>query len=37
MKHAFATIDSKKQGVVTTVNFFKVLEVLDVILSPKDK
>ena len=37
MKHAFAKIDSKKQGVVRKDVFFQILEVLDVVLPAKDK
>ena len=37
MKHAFTRVDQKKQGLITTDNFFKILEIMDVILSPNDK
>ena len=37
MKHAFVRVDDRKQGVISKDNFFKILTILDVVLSAKDK
>jgi Ca2+-binding EF-hand superfamily protein len=37
MRHAFVRVDDKKQGKITRDNFFKILEILDVVLSKEDK